>query len=486
MQSDSISTAPTIPTAEELAATLDAATRAHRAERFREAEKLYMRVLRFEPRNAEALNLLGVMAAQNRDYRRAREMMKAAMAAAPESADYRFQYAHILQLSGTRGVAAAYREALARDPHHIPSLVNLGNLLLRHDALDEAASCLATAAEVAPNEPVVLEGLALAQQRGGRPDAAIDSLRKAVALDPQSVIAQARLGTLLRESGRVEEACEQLRGTVARFPGNAALEAEFGLALLAGGAAEAASAAFARALAIDPRSVPALGAKPLAQRELGDESAAARLFDYDRLLVATKVTEVPGFADMASFNGALAEAVAAQAATSGEAALSLGGGGPPAVARFGEIAKQAAFVYFGMFKQGGEGFPLPLPRGCRLEARGRAHPAGQADESVNRPGAVVSGLYFARVPEASPDGTAGSESGGSESGGSESSEAESGGVEFGAGPSALKLTAPPVTRSVAAEESLLLLFPAYLWHRVLPHGGRAAHVTLAFDLLPLD
>lgn len=480
-----------VPSPEELTETLQLAIEAHRADRKPDAEKLYMRVLRHQPRNAEALNLLGVLAAQAGDFRRARELIKASLAEAPNSADYRFQYAHVLQLSGQAGVAQGYREALECDPRHLPSLVNLGNLLLDRDEVDEAASLLQTATEVDSRAVPAFEGLGLARQRQGRHDDAIAALSHAVSLDPDAVMAQAVLGDVFREAGRVEDAVRQLRQVTDRYADNADLQANLGLALLTSGEPRAALDSFAKALALDPRQVRALAAKPLAHRELGEDDLADALFDFDHLLATTKVTTVPGFDDVAAFNTALAKAVQSHPSltqyrsstitTLGAETKELFDGTGGVFAILGTLIQQAVNNYFAVFNApDGARFPVPLPKGCVLHARGTVLQHGGSQSSHYHPRGVVSGIYFVQVPASE----SGAETAAADSGAADSR--HPGAIEFGRGTEDLNLTKPAKVQVVPAEDGMLLLFPSYLWQRTIPFLGDGEHISIAFEVVPLD
>jgi Tfp pilus assembly protein PilF len=74
------------------------------------------------------------------------------------------------------------------------------------------------AAELEPDNPMVLSGLAGDALAEGRPNDAIAFQRRAVLRDPMNLVARANLGTILYFAGRPDEAAAELR-TVLQFTG---------------------------------------------------------------------------------------------------------------------------------------------------------------------------------------------------------------------------------------------------------------------------
>ena len=87
---------------------LAAGARHHEAGRFREAEQLYRLVLQREPNNAEALNLLGVLAAQAGHVRDAKDMLSKAVAINGSNPEFRFNLGLVCQGTGDCDEAIKY------------------------------------------------------------------------------------------------------------------------------------------------------------------------------------------------------------------------------------------------------------------------------------------------------------------------------------------------------------------------------------------
>ena len=471
MQSDSQVAAST-----DLQRILQRAVELHQAGRLAEAEPLYRRALQLDPRHAETLSMMGVLAAQSGGLQAAREFAKAAIAERPDHAGYRFNLAHVLHMAGDPGAAGGYREALELDPLHIPSLVNLGSLQLDLGRPQEAKDCFTAAAQADAKSVSAVEGLGLACQRQGQVSAAIEAFQRALSLDPASGVAQANLGGLLLEAGRHEDAVRQLRAALAAIPARADLHTNLGVALIATGQLRPGLAELETALRLQPSYSRALGMKGLALAENGEAESAAAIFDYDRFLAATSLTAVPTYADIAAFNKALAAEVLGHGSLKSDRANRVlrggrqtgelfGGDGGQALSVLEQTAGQAVGAYLQMAESGG-GYPLPVPPRWRLAATGIVLNSGGHLEAAQRPAGFLSGLYIVQLPQIPDhDGT------------------NQGAVEFGTVPPNLGFADRPPARLLQPKEGMLLLFPAHFWHRTAPAYGDRPRIVIAFDAL---
>ncbi len=159
----------------------DAAARHARGE-LEAAARLYRRVLAQRPGDANALNLLGVLARQKGDLAAALDLSAQAVAARPDSAPFLLNRGAALAEAGQLGPAAeALRAALARRPDDPVALRNFGQVLL---ALGDAAGALAPlrrAAALAPGQAEPWLALAHALREAGEPGAA-EAARRALAI----------------------------------------------------------------------------------------------------------------------------------------------------------------------------------------------------------------------------------------------------------------------------------------------------------------
>ncbi len=132
----------------------------HRSGRLPEAEALYRQVLAVEPRHANALHLLGVIAHQ----------------------------------AGRNDVAVdLIRQAIAIHPNYPEAHLNLGVALYENRQLPEAIAACRQAVALNPNLPKAHNNLGNACKEAGRLDEAITCYRRAIALDPSYTDAHSNL-----------------------------------------------------------------------------------------------------------------------------------------------------------------------------------------------------------------------------------------------------------------------------------------------------
>lgn len=357
--------------------------------------------------------------------------------------------------------------------------------------------------------------LATIAQKLGRGGLAADLLERAIEADPDRVGTHMDLGNILIDQEKTDEAAVAFEKGVALAPGNAMAHHMLGIAFLLQGKLADAEAAFRRSLAIEPgyanayhaladlylqKSDPraaleacesslaltpgngsTLGLKAVALNELGDRDGARILVDYDRLIRRTQVKPPGGFGRLAEFNHALERHARSHPTLTFEPAhtttrvgrqtqdLTRGSKGP--IAGLETVIRREIDEYLDSLRaEPPHAFLAGRPRRWRfdvwatiLEARGyikpHMHPLGW-----------LSGTYYVRVPEIAAAPGAG----------------HAGWIEFGRPEARFKTTMEPELRLIQPEEGMLLLFPSYFFHRVIPSGSDEERISISFDVVPDD
>ena len=283
------------------------------------------------------------------------------------------------------------------------------------------------------------------------------------------------LGRALVLGGRFDEAEEKLRLAVRAEPMAVAHYHELASALLRAGDYAGARETLKQALALEPHHQATLAYLTIAQRQLGDG-------DFARLFDAKYVREydlpVPaGFADAASFNGALSQELAAlHTRRMAPMDQTLRGGTQTAQELFERDVREIRLLRDAIGAAVGD-YIKSLPEdaahpflsrktddfhfagswSCRLAS------GGYHTNHIHQEG-WISSAYYAALPD-------------SVSGGSE------GGLKFGeskfglaAEDNALRLVKPKVGK--------LVLFPSYYWHGTAPFHAGDTRLAVAFDVQP--
>ena len=213
------STKPSAPLPPLVRAKLNEAIRLHQAGQLKESAAAYAFVLQMQPRQFDALHLLGIVCIQQNNPQRAIEWLRKALKVNPESA-----HAHS----------------------------NLGNALLASRQADAAVASFDRAIAIAPDfaEAHVNRGDAL--RRLGKLESAVASFRRAIAIKPDLMEAYANLGKALEDLGQSDQAVAVFDQAIAISPDSAAAFYNRGNALKANRQSDAALASYDQALLLNP------------------------------------------------------------------------------------------------------------------------------------------------------------------------------------------------------------------------------------------
>ena len=235
------------------AAVFAAALQHHQAGAWQEAEQHYRQVLAADPRHADTLHLLGVLALQAGQPGAAVELIGKAIAIDPEAALYYCNSGNALRAAGRLDDAILhYRRAISLKPDYAEAINNLGAALQAQGLAGEAAACFRRAIGLQPDLLEAHDNLGNALAALGRPEDAVACHRRAAQLSPAYSPAHNNLGAALRQLGRQDEAAEAFHRALALQPDFAEAHANLGALLKQQGQADAAIASCRKAIALHP------------------------------------------------------------------------------------------------------------------------------------------------------------------------------------------------------------------------------------------
>lgn len=146
----------------------------------------------------------------------------------------------------------AFEYALALDPTHVKSLLNLSRVLLETDRPEQA---LEEINRVLDLDSVSVDGhrlLGRARHAVGDPEGAIEAYKRAIVLDDRDAWSMNNLGYVLITQSRFEEALLPLARATELQDGVAVFQNNLGIALERTGHLPAAAEAYRTALVVDP------------------------------------------------------------------------------------------------------------------------------------------------------------------------------------------------------------------------------------------
>jgi tetratricopeptide (TPR) repeat protein len=234
--------------------TLTLGLRHHQQGRLDEAARLYQSVLAQQPGDPDALHLLGVVALQKGDYRRAADQIGQAIARNPGNAVYHANLAEALRSLGHLDRAAdCCRTALRLEPRSAEAANSLGLVLLAQASNEEAIAQFREALRLKPDYGIACNNLGNALRLFGDLDGALVHFRQATVIEPRLAEAHSNLGQLLLERHQPHEALAHLQTAVRLRPNLAEARNNLGNALRETGRLAEARQSYAEALRISPK-----------------------------------------------------------------------------------------------------------------------------------------------------------------------------------------------------------------------------------------
>jgi Tfp pilus assembly protein PilF len=180
------------------------------AGRLQPALELYQRVLRSQPDNVDALNLLGTLALQGGRPDMAAQALQQAISIKPDVGIYHSNLGNALRaLSRLKEAETQYQEALRLMPDYAHAYSNLGVCLKEQNRMEEAVASFRKALELDSQNPRAWGNLGNILRDLGRFDEALPCLEKDVALNPEFAESRFRLAGCLLAQGNLKRGWEE-------------------------------------------------------------------------------------------------------------------------------------------------------------------------------------------------------------------------------------------------------------------------------------
>jgi protein O-GlcNAc transferase len=235
------------------AAALQAATAHHRAGRLAQAEAIYQEILQSEPNNADALHMLGLIAAQLGSTDTAIALFKKATAAKPSDPAYHCNLGLALQTNGRLDEAAeSFRKAISLKSNYAAYHNNLGSALLAIGQYDAAINSFSKAIALQRDFVGAHNNLGNVFVRINKLSEAAASYRRALSFQSDHVEALSNLGGVLCLQGKLEESMVSCRRALELSPGHAQAHNNLGLAFQAQLKFEDAIVSYRQAISLSP------------------------------------------------------------------------------------------------------------------------------------------------------------------------------------------------------------------------------------------
>ncbi|MFM2126346.1 MAG: hypothetical protein RL328_2797, partial [Acidobacteriota bacterium] len=177
----------------------------HERGQLAEAQRIYEAVLKAQPKNPDALHLLGVLASQTRQYERALELIDKAIAIHPKAASFYSNRGNaLLALERPEEALESYDRAIALEPNFAEAWSNRSNALRRLLRAEEALANCDRALELRPNYTEALVNRGNALRLLLRIDEAVADYEAALELQPNKAATHWALALALLTKGDFE------------------------------------------------------------------------------------------------------------------------------------------------------------------------------------------------------------------------------------------------------------------------------------------
>lgn len=298
--------------ASDVAAQLSAAFESYRAGRLDEAEQALEAIAASQPRESNALHLLGVVKLSKGD-------VEAAAALLARAAKIEKRNPQILnnlgsayrRLGRANDAESSFRKAIAAKPDFAEAYFNLGNTLFEAGNAVGALDSYRRADRIRGNHVATLTGIGRCADKANQPDEAERAWRAVLAAAPGHPEATIGLGIVLAKQHRPVEAESQFRSALALDEGSADAHVNLGNVLCTLDKDDEALIHFLKALEIDANCVEAmLGIGNIAERK-GELAEAAAIY---RRTIETRSDFAPAHNNLGTVLAAQCDYEAARAA----------------------------------------------------------------------------------------------------------------------------------------------------------------------------
>jgi predicted TPR repeat methyltransferase len=213
--------APEGTTDQQIRAFLKLAMGKHQEGKLADAERMYRQVLRWQPYNANAYHLFGLLAAHLDEFDDALALFARAIELDPRVPEFHANQGNVLRIKSLLSDAeAAFMRALSLRPDFPEALMNLGTVLRNRGDLEGGEKLLRRSLELQPDWPEAQINLANVVFARGCFNEAMALYAIALEAEPHYVNAYESLARAACRSGRTEEAAAAFQRLLSVDPTN--------------------------------------------------------------------------------------------------------------------------------------------------------------------------------------------------------------------------------------------------------------------------
>ena len=225
----------------------------HKQGLFSEAQAIYEQILKIQPNHFDAMQLLGTIAIQAKNYEQCVELLTQALEVKTNYAPAYFNLGIALyELRKFDEAIQYYKKAITINPNYIAAHHALAKALKRTNQFEAAIAYYDRAISLNPLDADAYLNKGAALQELKSLDEALKSYDRAISLNPENPDAYLNRGTTLQELSRLDEALESYDKAISLNPGDAGAHHNRGAALQGLSRLDEALDSYEKAISLSP------------------------------------------------------------------------------------------------------------------------------------------------------------------------------------------------------------------------------------------
>jgi tetratricopeptide (TPR) repeat protein len=225
----------------------------HQSGNLLQAEKIYREILMEEQTNFYALQYLGILCYQLRNYDSATQYIRKALELNPTADDALYNLGNVYKDSGRLNEAIdCFRKSLELDPQNADAFNNLGMIYKDKGQINDATASFKKAIQLNPNHVIAYYNLGVIYKDKKQFDDAISCYEKVLELNPNIMAAYYNLGMIYHEKEQFDEAITNYQKAIQLNPDMAELYSNLGTALQKRGRLNEAITNYQKAIQLNP------------------------------------------------------------------------------------------------------------------------------------------------------------------------------------------------------------------------------------------
>lgn len=266
--------------AAQVQARFEQAMALHQNGQLREAQAIYLQILKFQPKHFDCLHLLGVIAYQTKDHQSAADLIGRAIEIYPNAAAFYSNRGNaLLELKQLKAAIADYDKAIFLKPDYAQAYNNRGSALQELKQFGTALASYDKAIALAPDYAQAHYHRGTVLQELRQFDGTVASYDKAISLRPDYAEAYGNRGVALQELKQLDAAVASFDKAISLKPDFADAYCNRGTALHERKQLDAALASFDKAISLKSDLAEAYCNRGNVLQELKQLDAAVTSFD---------------------------------------------------------------------------------------------------------------------------------------------------------------------------------------------------------------